>query len=135
MDRSWITYPYIILYNYIYIIIYSIYIPSSGWSTGQPGMQPSHVYQACFEKRHRSWCLCGSGMGSRSLAPWPGGWDEIWVRYRNIMEHPLKNHQISEGLLNKISTSPYLTPATKAYLCFVRLRSLKLGTQMRCQGL
>jgi len=50
MDRSWITYPYIILYNYIYIIIYSIYIPSSGWSTGQPGMQPSHVYQACFDQ-------------------------------------------------------------------------------------
>jgi len=64
-----------------------------------------------------------------------GEWDEFWVRCGNIMEHPLKNHQISEGLLNKISTSPYLTPATKAYLCFVRLRSLKLGTQMRCQGL
>ena len=93
MDRSWITYPYIILYNYIYIIIYSIYIPSSGWSTGQPGMQPSHVYQACFEKRHRSWCLCGSGMGSWSLAPWPGrgmGWilGSVWEHHGTSIEKP-----------------------------------------------
>ena len=138
MDRSWITYPYIILYNYIYIyiIIYSIYIPSSGWSTGQPGMQPSHVYQACFDQASLLVPLVEAewvpGRWHRGQA---GEWDEFWVRCGNIMEHPLKNHQISEGLLNKISTSPYLTPATKAYLCFVRLRSLKLGTQMRCQGL